>query len=135
MQFDQLKRREFFTVFGAAATWPLGARAQQPATPVIGFIDPRSPDGMTERLRGFRQGLKDTGYVEGETVAIEYRWAEGGTAKAVRVLGTAASERLQLAALLVYYLLKSTLRGVNVRNEPKGLNINLSVPSGADCDR
>ena len=44
--------------------------------PVIGFIDPRSPDGMTERLRGFRQGLKDTGYVEGEIVAIEYRWAE-----------------------------------------------------------
>ena len=84
MQFDQLKRREFFTLFGGALRRGHSrARAQQPATPVIGFIDPRSPDGMTERLRGFRQGLKDTGYVEGETVAIEYRWAEGGTAEAV----------------------------------------------------
>jgi putative tryptophan/tyrosine transport system substrate-binding protein len=51
-------------------------RAQQPAMPVVGFLDPRSPDAMTERLRGFRQGLKDSGYVEGENVAIEYRWAE-----------------------------------------------------------
>jgi putative ABC transport system substrate-binding protein len=64
-------------MLGGAAVWPVAAHGQQPAMPVIGFIDPRSPDGMTERLRGFRQGLKDTGYVEGETAAIEYRWAEG----------------------------------------------------------
>jgi hypothetical protein len=57
--------------------WPLAARAQQPAKPVIGFLNFTSPDAFTERLRGFRQGLKDFGYVEGENVAIEYRCPGG----------------------------------------------------------
>jgi putative tryptophan/tyrosine transport system substrate-binding protein len=72
-----IKRREFVALLGGAAVaWPRTARAQQPAKPVIGFLDPRSPDAMMDRLRGFRQGLKETGYVEEENVTIVYRWAE-----------------------------------------------------------
>jgi putative ABC transport system substrate-binding protein len=71
-----MRRRAFITLIGGAAiAWPLAARAQQPV-PVVGFFDPRLPETIADRVRAFRQGLKETGYVEGESVAIEYRWAE-----------------------------------------------------------
>jgi putative ABC transport system substrate-binding protein len=72
-----MRRREFIAALGTAAAWPLGARAQQPAMPLVAFLNSGSPEGFAPMVPAFRQGLKGTGYVEGQNVAVEYRWAYG----------------------------------------------------------
>jgi putative ABC transport system substrate-binding protein len=77
MQFDQLKRREFITLLGGAAAWPVAAMAQQPAMPTIGWLNVRSPEMSAHLIAAFHQGLRATGYVEGQNIRIEYLYANG----------------------------------------------------------
>jgi putative ABC transport system substrate-binding protein len=72
-----MRRREFITLFGGAAAWPMAVRAQQPATPVVGFLGAGARGPLREQIAAFQEGLKESGYIEGQNVAVEYRFAEG----------------------------------------------------------
>jgi putative ABC transport system substrate-binding protein len=96
------RRREFITLIGGAAAtwWPLTAGAQQAAMPVVGFLYSQSPDAFVDLRSFFRQGLKEAGFVEGENVAIEYRWAENQTDRLLALAADLARQRVAVLATL-----------------------------------
>jgi putative tryptophan/tyrosine transport system substrate-binding protein len=107
MQLDQLKRREFITVIGGmAAAWPLVAGAQQPAMPVVGWLSSASPNGSSNFTAAFRAGLAETGYVEGQNVTIEYRWAENHNDRLTSLVVDLVNKRV---AVIVASAIRATL--------------------------
>jgi putative tryptophan/tyrosine transport system substrate-binding protein len=138
MQFDQLRRREFISLLGSAAAWPLAARAQQPAMPVVGFLRVSSPADSAHLVAAFQRGLRETGFIEGQNVAIEYRWAEG---QDERLLALAADlVRRQVAVIVGHSTAAQAAKSASTRtpiifvvgNDPVriGLVANLNRPGG-----
>src|SRR5215468_11809109 len=98
MQFDRSNRREFITLFGGVAAWPLAASAQQPAMPVVGFLFPSSPELSTGIVAAFRKGLGETGFAEGRNVAIEFRFGYNDNARLSELAADLVHRRVAVIA-------------------------------------
>src|SRR6516162_1403631 len=135
-----IARRKFLaTLLGGAATWPLVARAQQSAMPVIGFLNTASPGAYTARVRAFHQGLSETGYAEGRNVAIAYRWAEGQSGRSPELAADLVAQRVSvitganIAAALAAKAMTTTIPivfAISVDPVEVGLVASLSRPGG-----
>src|SRR5262249_37873304 len=95
---NRMKRREALTLLGGAAAWPLTARAQQPTIPIIGYVHSDSPQTVARLLAAFREGLSETDYVEGQNVAIEYRWAQNDLSRIPELVADLVRRRVDVIA-------------------------------------
>jgi putative ABC transport system substrate-binding protein len=143
MQFDPLRRREFITLLGGAAVWPLAARAQQAAMPVVGLVNGRSAQDAARHTAALRKGLNETGYVEGPNVTVEYHWLEGQYDRLPSLIAQLVRRRVAVIATPAFTAASqaanaatTTIRRVQCRRRPGQVGSSRQPgTAGRQCDR